>query len=95
MILYVYIQFILELQNVANCDFRKLKYCVNIDVLFWKVYAIKNLSMFNLAVSNIVYVHVFNMKMKMLSRKGCFAWCLPKGKNYNMMNITLIIFLIQ
>lgn len=34
MISYVYIQFYLELQNVANCDFRKLKYCVNIDVLF-------------------------------------------------------------
>lgn len=50
--------------------------------------------MFNFVVSNIVYVYVFNMKMKMLLRKGCFVWCLLKGKNYNMMNIILIIFLI-
>lgn len=32
MILYVYIQFILELQNVVNGDFREMKYRVNIVV---------------------------------------------------------------
>lgn len=32
MISYVYIKYILELQNVANGDFLKMKYCVNIVV---------------------------------------------------------------
>lgn len=59
MISYVNIKYILELQNVANGDFLKMKYRVNIVVFFAVKYPqFRILTMLKLAVSNEVYMYL-------------------------------------